>query len=280
MKLKNLSLQPTALLGELLGTFTLALVALSIGQPLVVGFALVVLVLGLGAISGAHLNPAVTFGLWSVRKIEGVKVPFYWAMQIAGALIALLVVQFFKGSDYGLSLASFGSFDAKLVIAEVIGAAIFTFAIAAAVDRKLADAAKSIGIGFALMTGLFVGGGLLSLAAQSSSTQSADDKSVPRATKVDGVVLNPAIALALTEKEEQQSQLQSLSGQAPAPATEAPASRFTLETTLGALLGGAIGMNLYMVAAGVNPFEKKGVKAKVTAVFKKGKKEIKKKTKK
>lgn len=51
-----------------MGTFVLAIIALTIGQPLLVGLTLVVLVLGLNVISGANLNPAVTFALWSVKK--------------------------------------------------------------------------------------------------------------------------------------------------------------------------------------------------------------------
>lgn len=279
MKVKNLSLQPTALLAELIGTFILATVAITVANPIIVGFTLVVLVLAIGAISGAHVNPAVTFGLWSVRKLEGLKVPFYWAMQFAGALLALLVSQLYRGGDYGISFASFNSLDGKIFLAELLGAAVFTFAIAAAAQKNLADSAKSLCIGLALLTGLAVGGGLLGQAMQSASL-STNAQEAPRVTKVDGAVLNPAIALAATEKAEQPAP-NFLGGQEEAQVQKQPASRLTWETLLGALLGGAIGMNLYMVTAGVNPFKKKQTAAaKVTAVFKKGEKEVKKAVKK
>ena len=64
MNLKKYDVVPTALLGELIGTFVLAIIAVTIGQPLITGFTLIVLVLALSAISGSHLNPAVTFGFW------------------------------------------------------------------------------------------------------------------------------------------------------------------------------------------------------------------------
>ncbi|MBP7837526.1 aquaporin, partial [Candidatus Saccharibacteria bacterium] len=77
MKEKNSIVAPTALLAELVGTFILTIVAIAGGVPLVVGFTMIVLVLVLGIVSGAHVNPAVTIGLWSIKKFEGRKVPFY-----------------------------------------------------------------------------------------------------------------------------------------------------------------------------------------------------------
>lgn len=263
MKAKNLSLEPRALLAELVGTFILAVVAVTVANPIIVGFTLVVLVLAIGAVSGAHVNPAVTFGLWSIKKLEAIKLPFYWAAQVLGALLALLVIQMFSSTDFSLSLASFNNFEGKLVIAELLGTAVFTFAIAAAVHRGFTDTAKSVAIGFGLLTGLAVGGGLLGQALQTAPAPTEENQEVSRVTKVDGVLLNPAIALAGTEKAEQPS-LNMFGQEAEEP--EAPkqaASRLTWETLIGALVGGAIGMNLYMVTAGVNPFAKETIATKV-----------------
>lgn len=282
MKAKNNIVTPTALLAELVGTFILTIVAIAGGVPLVVGFTLIVLVLALGAISGAHVNPAVTVGLWSIKKFDGKKVPFYIAMQFAGAMAALLVIQYFQGNGYGLSFASFGEFSSKIVAAELLGAAVFTFAIAAAVEKKLADSAKALCIGLALMAGLYVGGGLLGQAAQSASSQAPVDgepSAASRLTKIDGSVINPAIALAATEKADQPSQL-GLGGEAEPASDERPASRLTLETIVGALVGGVIGANLYMVTAGVGVYGTKTTKSKVASVVSKGKKQVKKASKK
>lgn len=280
MKVKNVDLQPGALLAELVGTFILATVAVTVANPIIVGFALVVLVLAIGSISGAHVNPAITFGLWSIKKLEGIKVPFYWAMQFAGAMLALLVSQMYKGGGFGISFASFNSFDAKILFAELIGMSVFAFAVAAACQRKEIDAAKGLCIGLALLTGLAVSGGLLGQAVQNTSVSNGS-KEMPRVTKVDGAILNPAIALAATEKSDQQSSLSSLTGQTEATTSTTPSSRLTWETIIGGLVGGAVGMNLYLVTAGENPFKKKKtVGAKVTSVFKKGKREVKKTAKK
>lgn len=274
MKLKNVNIEPAALLAEVVGTFVLATVALTIGQPLLVGLTLVVLIFAINSISGAHVNPIVTFGLWSIKKVETIKVPFYWAAQLSGALFALVAVQLFRGDSLALSFASFGQFDARLVVAELIGAAIFTFVIASVILRNETESTKAAAIGLALMVGLYVGGGLLNQAAQNVDTSS---KEAPRVTKVDGVVVNPAIALAATEKEEQAS-LQQFSAEEKKSETKTPASRFTLETIVGGLVGGAIGANLLMVLAGANTkvTKKSAVTTKVTKVTKAVKKTAKK----
>lgn len=273
MKVKNTNIPLPALAGELVGTFVLAIIALTIGQPLLVGLTLVVLVLGLNAISGANLNPAVTFALWSVKKMETVKALFYWLAQFIGGLFALYVTQLFKGGETQISLSSFSSFDARIVAAEVIGMAIFAFVLVSVVHRKAAEGVAASAIGLALMVGLYAGGGLLNLAAQNVSTTS---KEAPRVTKVDGAVLNPAIALAATEKEDQTSALQQQLGGDGSAKKTTPISRLTLETTAGTLVGAALGANLFMLLAGESPFaKKKTVAEKVTTTIKKASKKVK-----
>jgi glycerol uptake facilitator-like aquaporin len=254
MTLPKLDLRPRVLLAELFGTFVLTTIVVTVANPIIIGFAVVVLVYALYAASGAHLNPAVTIGLWTIRRFEGVKVPFYLAMQFLGAVLALLLTQAYQTNGYGISFASFGQFDAKILVAELLGTAVFVFAFASAVQKDLLDNMKSVAIGLALLTGLAVGGGLLGVAAQNATSATAT--STPRIAKIDGAVLNPAVALASSEKSDQQSQLQQTSATT-APATEKrPASRFTLETLVGGVLGGTVGANLAMAVAGVNPFSR------------------------
>jgi aquaporin Z len=54
------------------------------------GVALMVIVYAWGAISGAHVNPAVTFGLAVAGKLDWVKAVWYWIAQFAGAAAGLL----------------------------------------------------------------------------------------------------------------------------------------------------------------------------------------------
>lgn len=258
----NDNVEPRAMLAELFGTFVLAAVALMIGDPVIVGFTLVGLVLGTAAISGAHLNPAVSFGLWSIKKISAARMLAYWVMQFLGAALAMVLIKGLKG-DIGMNI-NFFTTDWYIILAEIIGMAVFSFAIAAAVNRKLADAAGAICIGFGLMIGLYVGGGVLASAATNKKVMNDKESRIAKG-KVAGAVLNPAIALVADEKEDRQAQqMQQLGGEA--PKKEKVNSRFSVETVLGALLGGAIGMQLYTLMAGVNPFVREEAKESATAI--------------
>jgi aquaporin Z len=72
------------------GTVTLTTIALAHG------FTILVMVAAFGAISGAHFNPAVTFGFVVTRRMTPARGAMYWAAQLLGAFIAgaLLVMVF------------------------------------------------------------------------------------------------------------------------------------------------------------------------------------------
>ena len=56
------------------------------------GLTIAVMVSATGAISGGHLNPAVTFGLLVGGKIEPKRAAAYWIAQLAGAIVAAAMV--------------------------------------------------------------------------------------------------------------------------------------------------------------------------------------------
>ncbi|MVN75930.1 aquaporin [Hymenobacter sp. HMF4947] len=79
-------------------------------------FGLVVLVLiqGLGHVSGAHVNPAVTIGFWAAGRFPGQRVLPYIAAQLAGALAGSLLVKLLatSGSTLGATLPAHGATQA------------------------------------------------------------------------------------------------------------------------------------------------------------------------
>ena len=102
--------RPAAYAAELVGTFGLVLfivlvLTISTSQPVGIGgpnfavvglvhaFALMLLIAALGGTSGGHFNPAVTVGLLSARRIGLVDAFAYIVMQVAGAVLAVLVVK-------------------------------------------------------------------------------------------------------------------------------------------------------------------------------------------
>lgn len=247
-------------LAELFGTFILTLVALATFTEtgaLYVGLALTLLVLTVGVVSGAHVNPAVTFGLWAARKLKTVLVPFYWGAQFLGAILAVIVSNWVAGNNIQLDFGQITSLNWTVFGVELVGAAVFLFGLVAVVSRKdLSNLGRALGIGTSLMIGLVVAGTLLSAAktsaiaayqkeAQSSGNSSnAKAPEIPHVAYVKGVSLNPAIALAATDSTKSELTTGSKADK------EATYSRLSLEVVLGTLVGAAVGGNLYLLIAG------------------------------
>ena len=57
------------------------------------GLALAVMVSALGAVSGGHFNPAVTFGVWLTGRIEPARAALYVVAQLVGGVAAALAVR-------------------------------------------------------------------------------------------------------------------------------------------------------------------------------------------
>lgn len=240
----NRHLTPEALVAELFGTFILVVVALTVTAvlaPLYVGLTLLVLAIVIGGISGAHVNPAVTFGLWTARKFPGFALPFYWLAQFLGALAAIVAMGLLTGKGISLNFNSFLSLNWGVLAIEVIGTAIFLFGVIAANSRVgLPLLGRAMGVGLSLFVALVVSAGLytsLSSSIEKDKIQSITD--VPRLLRLDSATLNPAVALAAREKTDDQLQGTADTG-------KAAASRLTLgETLVGTLVGAALGANLY-----------------------------------
>ena len=79
-------------LGMFMFVLTIALASKNAGPmaPLAIGFMLGTLVFAFGYISGGHFNPAVTFGIFLIKKIERKKALLYVASQILGGFLGAL----------------------------------------------------------------------------------------------------------------------------------------------------------------------------------------------
>ena len=246
------------LLAELVGTFVLTSVALMTASdvlPLFVGLTMAVLAMVVGGVSGAHVNPAVTFGLWSARKLKAVLVPCYWVAQLIGGMAALLVSNAVAGTKVGLDFGHFGTFSWPIFFVELVGTAVFLFALTSVLNRnELSVGNKALGIGLSLFVGLVVATSLYTASRQAAITQyqqdattaqtdGKDSPKIPHEVYVNGATLNPAIALASTE-----STTSELNGSTPAD-NESHYSRFSWEVILSTLIGAALGANLALLVA-------------------------------
>lgn len=57
------------------------------------GLIVIAMIYSFGHISGAHMNPAVTLGLWLTKRFTGKEILPYITMQLLGAIIASLVLK-------------------------------------------------------------------------------------------------------------------------------------------------------------------------------------------
>lgn len=85
------------MLAECLGTFVLVLGGCGtalfgnvgfLGVAIAFGLTVVAMAYGVGHISGAHLNPAVSMGVWVNGRMSLKEMLLYWVAQIVGAIIA------------------------------------------------------------------------------------------------------------------------------------------------------------------------------------------------
>ncbi len=130
------------------------------------GLALAIAVTCTMSISGGHINPAVTIGLWSVGRIDAKKAGLYVVAQLVGAVLAALALKWLfptmaaQIKQYGaLSLAPDVSVAGAILIEAVL-----TFFLAFAVMGTVVDPAApkvgGFGVGLTLWMGVLAGGPL------------------------------------------------------------------------------------------------------------------------
>jgi aquaporin Z len=79
-----------------------------VGVSLAFGLTVVTIAYGLGHISGAHLNPAVTIGLWAGGRVSSKDIVPYIVSQILGAIAAAAVL-YIIATGNGSSIGDFAA---------------------------------------------------------------------------------------------------------------------------------------------------------------------------
>lgn len=109
-----------ALFAEFVGTFTLVFVGASavaltaaqggsvLTSALAFGLALMAVIYVWGSFSGAHVNPAVSFGFAVSGQMNWLLMLGYWIAQLLGGIVAAALVVYFFGTATGVG-ASIGS---------------------------------------------------------------------------------------------------------------------------------------------------------------------------
>jgi aquaporin Z len=133
-----------------------------LGVAAAFGLTVVTMAFAIGHVSGCHLNPAITFGLFVGGRHPAKQIVPYWIAQVLGAILAawvLVIIAGGNGSDPlagGLAANGFGEHSpghysmAAGFLCETVMTAIFLFVIMGATDTRANGGFAPLAIGLTL----------------------------------------------------------------------------------------------------------------------------------
>ena len=132
------------------------------------GITLAIAVSAFGAMSGAHFNPAVTFGLAIAGKHPWARVPTYWIAQLVGGLAAGFLLRYvFDFAIAAVDKTHLGTPALAGTITPTVGVVIeavltlfLVWAVYGTAVSPLAPRIAGFGIGLTVMTDILLGGPL------------------------------------------------------------------------------------------------------------------------
>lgn len=133
-----------------------------LGVSLAFGLTVLTMAYAIGHISGCHLNPAVTIGLWAGGRFPTSDVLSYIVAQVLGAIAAAAVLYVIASGQDGFQLSagfatngygehSPGGYSMMAaLVCEVVMTGFFLFVIMGATDKRAPSALAPIAIGLCL----------------------------------------------------------------------------------------------------------------------------------
>ena len=131
------------------------------GVALAFGLTLLTMAYTIGPISGCHINPAVTFGLWLAKRFPARDVLPYWIAQVVGAIAAAAVLYVIASGKPGFVVGQFASNGygplspgnypmMSALIIEIVCTFAFLMVILGATDKRAPVGFAGIAIGLVL----------------------------------------------------------------------------------------------------------------------------------
>ena len=146
------------LVAEFLGVTILSTITLSmIGRTSFPFFLAVAVGTAFGAMAylfGAHSNPAVTLGLWTMRKVQTTQAVVLVIAQMLGGLAAWQLNEYLLNNQ--IENMAGASFDWRILTAEAVGAFVLGLGVAVAVTRVYEGAKLAVVMGVSLSMGVLV----------------------------------------------------------------------------------------------------------------------------
>ncbi|HEX6488025.1 MAG TPA: aquaporin [Candidatus Dormibacteraeota bacterium] len=174
------ALKPRAYVAEFVGTFALIFVGVGsiamdaithgkvgvTGVALAHGLTIAVFASATAAVSGGHLNPAVTFAAWVGRQIDAANALGYWIAQVLGAVAAAALLHavipagVLTAVDVGTPAPGGGVTGTQALLIEAVLTFFLVFVIfGTAIDAR-APKVGALFIGLTVSLDIFMGGPL------------------------------------------------------------------------------------------------------------------------
>ncbi|MDQ0505908.1 aquaporin Z [Xanthobacter agilis] len=129
------------------------------------GLAVTSMAYGIGHISGCHINPAVTIGVWAAGRIPASEVPLYWIAQVLGGIAGagiLYIIASGKLAGFDVSTAGLGQNGwgegylggygpGAAIVAELVGTFVFLVVILGSTSKAGITQAAGLAIGLSLV---------------------------------------------------------------------------------------------------------------------------------
>jgi aquaporin Z len=124
-----------------------------VGTALAFGLAVVAMAYAIGGISGCHINPAITLGVWLSKRMSGKDAVMYILYQIIGGFIgAAILYVLAPESGLGANTIQTGITTMGAVIAEIVFTFVFVLVVLGTTDsEKGAGNLAGLAIGLSLV---------------------------------------------------------------------------------------------------------------------------------
>src|SRR3954463_7270540 len=151
----------TPLVAEFLGAAIWTFVALVLSETTSVSYfiatsvalAVVLVYMLFYSVSGAHFNPAITFGMWTARRITSLRAVAYIVVQLLGGLASWQLYQYFTNHHIASKTSHWST---SVWLAEVVGTAILAMGVSAALYKTFEALNAALTIGTSLFVGVLV----------------------------------------------------------------------------------------------------------------------------
>jgi aquaporin Z len=156
------------LVAEFIGTLTLVLFGCGaavlggehvgqLGIALAFGFAIVAMAYGIGPVSGCHVNPAVSLGVFIAGRMNAKDMVSYWIAQVLGAIAGAFILMIIAGGtakglgQNGWGPGYLGEYGlAQALVFEIVMTALFVIVILGSTGPKASAGFAGLAIGITL----------------------------------------------------------------------------------------------------------------------------------